>query len=104
MIGQFVVGKTPPGTISERMIGLLPFLSKIQSDSAWLECLFIFTNDEPERHHPRGVSLRSHDLPVPGRERHRQHPSPSPFLWSATSSRWDHSGALLYPQRRGLRH
>src|ERR1700676_2698685 len=27
----------PPGTISERMIGLLPFLSKIQSDTGvWL--------------------------------------------------------------------
>src|ERR1700674_3969660 len=27
----------PPGTISERMIGLLPFLSKIQSDTrVWL--------------------------------------------------------------------
>src|SRR5271155_4639373 len=27
----------PPGTISERMIGLLPFLSKIQSDTRiWL--------------------------------------------------------------------
>jgi hypothetical protein len=43
-----------------------------------LNCLAA-TNDEPERHHPRGVSLRSHDLPVPGKERHRQHPSPSPF-------------------------
>src|SRR6476660_9070283 len=63
------------------------------------------TNDEQERHHPREGSLRSHDLPVPGKERHRRYPLPSPFSWSAaTSSRWDRCGALVYPQRRGPRH
>jgi hypothetical protein len=35
--------------------------------------LFI-TSDEPERHHLRGVSLRSHDLPAPGKAPHRRCP------------------------------
>ena len=63
------------------------------------------TSDEPERRHPRGESLRSHDLPVPGKERHRQYPLPSPFSQPAARlSRRDHCGPLVYPQRRGLPH
>src|SRR6202045_4355342 len=50
-----------------------------------LSCLAA-TSDEPERHRPSGVSLRSHDLPVRGKERRQQYPSPSPFSWPAATS------------------
>ena len=35
--------------------------------------LLFITSDEPERHHLRGVSLRSHDLPAPGKAPHRRY-------------------------------
>jgi hypothetical protein len=49
------------------------------ADQRLVSIRLFFTNDEMEQRRPHGVSLRSHDLPVPGKERHRQCPLPSPF-------------------------
>src|ERR1700720_731396 len=50
----------PPGTISERMIGLLPFLSKIQSDArVWLGTAYKHVPGSGSLQRCRVVSNRS---------------------------------------------
>src|ERR1700676_1646692 len=50
----------PPGTISERMIGLLPFLSKIQTDTRlWLRTAYEHVAGSGHLQRLRVVSNRS---------------------------------------------
>ena len=102
--GAFLPRRNPASVICLVPVCAMSQITGRHTAGTILNCLAT-TIDASERHHRRGESLRSHDRPAPGKQRHRQYPLPSPFSWpAATSSRWDHSDALPYPRRPVLRH